>query len=240
MKEITSRLPEINPQLVIDSLLQGGAIYRYHPAGSSDVRYCFPAYFSTELPEDTWLDSYAHEVNAGRVLVPVCDPSQVNLAEVLRKLLLQVLSEVGKPQHVSEKGFIFTSQSSKCLLVIHSTSNGVMVWVQSQHFTMKSFSHSRDILQYIIRSTQHHANSCFGCDIVSSHDVRRNLPKPHIYSATEVSSVRKSGLASLRHPNGVEETFCDLLLEKAGTNAQETPTKHVRGLYLSYTCLLCT
>ena len=233
MEEITSRLPEVNPQLVIDSLLQGGAIHRYHPAGSSDVRYCFPAYFSTKLLEDTWLDSHDHEVNAGRVLVPVCDPSQVNVVEVLLKLLLQVLSEIGEPRHVSETSFIFTSQSSKCLLVIHSTSNGIMVWVQSRHFTIKAFSHCRDVLEYIIKSTQHHAN-CFGCNIVSSYDVRRNLPNPHIYSATEVSSARKSGLACLQHPDGVEETFSDLLLEKAGANTQETPIKHVRAIQILF------
>jgi len=221
-EDIGNLVPDVPPKLLVGLLLSSKSIIQYKPAGCTDNRYCFPSYLQPFLPDSTWQNSDNYAVLAGRFLIPV---HQKMRQSVLHHLLVQVLGDVGEHacSCVSRKSFFFGLDLSECLVTFTKIGirKGIMVCVRSRQFTISSMRQCCDAISYITELAQLLTEKCFECAVVSTHDLRGNIPQPHIYHTAEVAEARRMEAVFLDHPTGVRENFCTLLLESIGHCPQE-------------------
>lgn len=111
----------------------------------------------------------------------------------------------------------FTRKSAACTVQIASFSQypqGVLIVVQSEEISGAAYRDCCNLLEEVvgaIRSLLLPSTSRVG--VVSSCDLKKNVPEPHIYSEDDVGLFLKQGLLNFLHPQHGAEFLNSLLVQ---------------------------
>lgn len=111
----------------------------------------------------------------------------------------------------------FTRRSAACTVRVASfgdDSEGILIVVQSEEATSAAYHDCRNLLEDVVGAVCNLLSpSQSSVGVVSSLDLKKNEPEPHVYSEKAVDLSLQRGLLCFRHPLHGPEFLNSLLLQ---------------------------